>query len=175
METFVTMAKRLGHPMNEMKKKKRSEKPVAETDLVSDSDLVPETDPDIRFKNRSDIKQRLDVDDSEERKKRMESVLNIDKRVGRPMNEMKKKKKRVSAEASVSAADISRLEAELDQAIDVLDEAMAEAGQEGSIRRRRRKRIVPENEKQVEQMEQELVKLRFFINIFLPSNFIWHD
>jgi hypothetical protein len=26
-------------------------------------------------------------------------------------------------------------------------------------------------------MEQELVKLRFFINIFLPSNFyfIWHD
>jgi hypothetical protein len=160
------MAKRLGHPMNEMKKKKRSEKPVAETDLVSDSDLVPETDPDIRFKNRSDIKQRLDVDDSEERKKRMESVLNIDKRVGRPMNEMKKKKKRVSA------ADISRLEAELDQALDVLDEAMAEAGQEGSIRRRRRKRIVPENEKQVEQMEQELVKLRFFINIFLPSNFI---
>jgi hypothetical protein len=170
METFVTMAKRLGHPMNEMKKKKRSEKPVAETDLVSDSDLVPETDPDIRFKHRSEIKQRLDVDKSEERKKRMESVLNIDKRVGRPMNEMKKKKKRVLAEAS--AADISRLEAELDQALDVLDEAMAEAGQEGSIRRRRRKRIVPENEKQVEQMEQELVKLRFFINIFLPSNFI---
>jgi hypothetical protein len=151
METFVTMAKRLGHPMNEMKKKKRSEKPVAETDLVSDSDLVPETDPDIRFKHRSEIKQRLDVDKSEERKKRMESVLNI--------------------EAVVSAADISRLEAELDQALDVLDEAMAEAGQEGSIRRRRRKRIVPENEKQVEQMEQELVKLRFFINIFLPSNF----
>jgi hypothetical protein len=24
-------------------------------------------------------------------------------------------------------------------------------------------------------MDQELVKLRFFINIFLPSNFIWHD
>ena len=137
------MAKRLGHPMNEMKKKKRSE-------------LDIDTENDIRFKKRSEIKKKSE-DDSEERKKRMESVLNVEKRIGRPMNEMKRKKKnRVSDR--VSAADISRLEAELDRALDILDEVQAADGQEGSIRRRRRKRIVPVDEAQAEEIEQDLVK-----------------
>lgn len=87
--------------------------------------------------------------------------------LGQPFNEMKKKslesvsrkrRKRVPA-SSDSIQEISRLESELDRASDLLDEVVATAsGKEIPEKRKRRKRIVPVDAEEAEEIEQELVK-----------------
>ena len=85
------------------------------------------------------------------KRKRSESAIPDDK----------KRKKRVPASRN-SVDEITRLELELDRASDLLDEVMsAAAGSDVSSKKRRRKRVVPVDDLDAEEIEQELVRFLF--------------
>lgn len=146
MDYIISMAKRVGQPMNEMKK--RSEELV---EIVNEDDRLP----------------------MNEMKKKSESLLNLVKRVGQPMNEMKKrsdsiinmnemkkKRKRFSDDESSKSEEISRLESELDEALDLLEDVTRSSGSENSLKKKRRKRTstVPNDDQEAEELVQDLVR-----------------
>ena len=93
------------------------------------------------------------------KRKRSESAIPDDK----------KRKKRVPASRN-SVDEITRLELELDRASDLLDEVMsAAAGSDVSSKKRRRKRVVPVDDLDAEEIEQELVRFLFLKDFKIPA------
>jgi len=85
-------------------------------------------------------------------KKRSDSIIN--------MNEMKKKRKRFSDDESSKSEEISRLESELDEALDLLEDVTRSSGSENSLKKKRRKRTstVPNDDQEAEELVQDLVR-----------------
>ena len=93
------------------------------------------------------------------KRKRSESAIPDDK----------KRKKRVPASRN-SVDEITRLELERDRASDLHDEVMsAAAGSDVSSKRRRRKRVVPVDDLDAEEIEQELVCFLFVKDFKIPA------
>ena len=145
-EPFISMAKRVGQPMNEMKKRS----PSFNDELKRSGHSINE----MKKKSQSfiDAEKRAGFPINE-MKKKSESFISMSKRVGAPMNELKKK--RYSQE--ISEEDIIRLEGDLDDALDLLDQALAASGEDVDFKRKRRKRIVPVNEQHAQEFAEDLV------------------
>ena len=145
-EPFISMAKRVGQPMNEMKKRS----PSFNDELKRSGHSINE----MKKKSQSfiDAEKRAGFPINE-MKKKSESFISMSKRVGAPMNELKKK--RYSQE--ISEEDIIRLEGDLDDALDLLDQALAASGEDVDFKRKRRKRIVPVNKQQAQEFAEDLV------------------
>jgi len=163
MDYIISMAKRVGQPMNEMKKR-------SESAGIVDEDL-PRNEMKKKSESILNLVKRVGRP-MNEMKKRSEQTITMVKRSGQPMNEMKKKKKRYSDDDeesfSTKADEILTLESELDEALNLLEDVSRLSGEENPLKKRRKRtNEIPNDDQEAEQLVQDLARADvFFIWIF---------
>ena len=159
MDKMISMAKRVGQPMNEMKKRSESSAQVV--------DDLPMNEMKKKSESLLNLVKRVGRP-MNEMKKRSKSIISMVKRSGQPMNEMKKKKKRFSNDdnesSSTKSDEILRLESELDDALNLLDDVTLSSGDENLLKKKRRKRTntVPNDDQEAEELVQDLARALVF-------------